>query len=115
MIHTQKPMLSQSILEAPTDRLSAETEIREIEQAWCEAYEHRDIAALDRILADDYVLTDPLGEVSDKARNLAAIETTDVLVESTESDNVKIYILAEIAVVTARTTVRARYKGWQIS
>ena len=94
---------------------SEEDEIRRVEIEWGEAFERRDFAALDRLMADEYILTDPLGNVRDKSESLAAIATNEVHFESTKSDNVKVRIHGDTAVVTGRSTFRGRYKGWSMA
>jgi ketosteroid isomerase-like protein len=96
-------------------RVSAEDEIRQIEIEWGEAFERRDIPTLDRLMSDEYILTDPLGNVRNKSESLAAIQTNDVHFESTKSDNVNVMINGDTAVVTGRSTFRGRYKGWSMS
>ena len=88
-----------------------EDEIRRIEFDWGVAFERRDMATLDRMMDDEYVVTDPLGNVRTKAESLAAIESSDVLFESTRSDNVKVRINGDTAVVTGRSSFRGWYKG----
>ena len=92
-----------------------EAEIRRIEIEWGDAFLQRDLATLDRIIDDEYLLTDPLGEVRDKTESIAAITRSDVQFESTESDNIKVAINGDTAVVTARSTFRGRYKGWNMA
>ena len=92
-----------------------EDEIRRVEIEWGDAFEQRDFAALDRIMADEYILTDPLGNVRDKAESLAALKTNEVLFESTKSDNVAVRINGDTAVVTGRSTFRGRYRGWSMA
>lgn len=94
---------------------SEEDEVRRVEIEWGEAFERRDFATLDRIMADEYILTDPLGNVRGKAEGLAALETNEVLFESTKSDNVKVRINGDTAVVTGRSTFKGRYKGWSMA
>ena len=94
---------------------TAENQVRQIESDWGDAFERRDMAALDRLMADEYVLTDPLGHVRNKIETLAAIETNDVDFESTQSDDVNVTIYDDTAVVTGRSTFRGRYKGWSMS
>jgi ketosteroid isomerase-like protein len=96
-------------------KLSAEEEIRQIEIEWGEAFERRDMATLDRLMADDYILTDPLGNVRNKSDSLAGIERNEVHFESTKSDNVKVTINGDTAVVTGRSTFKGRYKGWSMA
>jgi ketosteroid isomerase-like protein len=100
---------------SPLNYLSDEDQIRQMEIEWGDAFLRRDIATLDRLMADEYILTDPLGSVRGKAESLAAIKTNEVLFESTESDNVNVLINGDTAVVTARSTFRGRYKGWSVA
>jgi ketosteroid isomerase-like protein len=97
------------------NNLSDEDQIRQMEIEWGDAFLRRDLDALDRLMADEYILTDPLGSVRDKAESLDAIKTSDVLFESTESDNVTVRINGDTAVVTGRSTFRGRYKGWSMA
>ena len=101
--------------EANSATLAAENEVRRIESDWGDAFERKDMATLDRLMADDYILTDPLGIVRTKAESLAAIETSALLFESTESDNVNVRINGDTAVVTGRSTFKGRYKGWPMA
>jgi len=94
---------------------SEEDEVRRVEIEWGEAFERRDFVTLDRIMADEYILTDPLGNVRDKAESMAAIATNEVHFESTTSDNVKVRINGDTAVVTGRSTFRGRYRGWSMA
>jgi len=94
---------------------SEEDEVRRVEIEWGEAFERRDFVTLDRIMADEYILTDPLGNVRDKAESIAAIATNEVHFESTNSDNVKVRINGDTAIVTGRSTFKGRYKGWSMA
>ena len=89
--------------------------VKQIEIEWGEAFERRDMAALDRLMADEYVVTDPLGNVRSKAESLAAIESNVVHFESTTSDNVNVHINGDTAIVTGRSSFRGRYKGWSMA
>ena len=95
--------------------VSDEDEVRRIEIEWGDAFERRDMATLDRLMADEYILTDPLGSVRSKAESLAALKTNEVLFESTNSDDVNVRINGDTAVVTGRSTFRGRYKGWSMA
>jgi ketosteroid isomerase-like protein len=92
-----------------------EDEIRRVECEWGDAFERKDMATLDRLMADEYILTDPLGNVRSKSESLAAIQTNQLNFESTESDDVKVRINGDTAVVTGRSTFRGRYKGWSMA
>jgi ketosteroid isomerase-like protein len=95
--------------------VSAQDEVRQLELDWGEAFECRDLATLDRLMADEYILTDPLGYVRTKAETLAALKTNEVHFESTNSDDVNVRIYGDTAVVTGRSTFRGRYRGWPVA
>lgn len=95
--------------------MSVVDEIKQMETAWGDAFERHDLAALDRFMADEYILTDPLGNVRNKAESLAAIKTSQVHFESTTSDDVNVRIHGDTAVVTGRSTFKGRYKGWPLA
>ncbi|HKP71434.1 MAG TPA: nuclear transport factor 2 family protein, partial [Pyrinomonadaceae bacterium] len=86
-------------------------EVKRFERAWGDAYVRRDLDALGRIMADDYTFTDPLGGVTNKAQNLAYIDTGEFVVEDTHSRDVRVRIYGETAVVTALSNFKARYRG----
>jgi len=94
---------------------SEEDEIRRIEFEWGVAFERGDMATLDRLMADEYILTDPLGIVRSKADSLAAIKTREVFFESSKSGDVNVRINGDTAVVTGRSTFRGSYKGWSMA
>ena len=57
--------------------MSSEDEVRRVETEWGEAFERKDLVTLDRLMADDYILTDPLGNVRSKAENaIRSLEMT---------------------------------------
>jgi ketosteroid isomerase-like protein len=105
--------INQSQTESPI--ISAEEEIRHVEIEWGDAFEHHDVATLDRLMADEYFLTDPLGVVRSKAETIAAIQRNEVLFQSTNSESVNISVNGDTAVVTGRSTFRGRYKGWSMA
>jgi len=95
--------------------ISAEEEIRQVEIEWGDAFERHDVVTLDRLMADEYFLTDPLGVVRSKAETIAAIQRNEVLFQSTNSDRVNVRVTGDTGVVTGRSTFRGRYKGWSMA
>ncbi len=51
----------------------AEQEVRSLEREWLNAYETRDAAAMDRIVADDFTITFPNGTVQTKPELMASL------------------------------------------
>lgn len=92
----------------PAQRASSSTEaqIVRLEHEWLDAAQHRDRAALERILSDDFVDIAYSGAVRTKADALAApvaaAGTTQTL------DQMKVRTYGDAAIVTGRNTVAAR-------
>ena len=97
--------------QTPAQPKSVEQELIEIEKGWGEAYLKKDVALLDRILADDYMQTDSEGNFITRAQDLADLKSGAYVETSGVQDNVKVRVYGDAAVVTGRSTVKAQYKG----
>ena len=95
-----------------------EKDLMQIERDWAAAALRNDAAAVERIVADDYVGIDGRGVVSSKADEIAETrprpagspEPERVIVADEASDmNVRLY--GGTAVVTGISTERIRYQG----
>jgi ketosteroid isomerase-like protein len=88
----------------------AEQELRERLREWDQAYLRRDTEGLSRILADDFVFTHASGAVMNKSRYImACIKAPDIALEApSRSDDVKVRVYGETAVVTSRATQRGQ-------
>ena len=64
---------SNSAQSQPQPISQSEQEVRKLEREWLDAYEQHDATAMDRILADDFKLTQSSGAVQTKADILAAL------------------------------------------
>jgi ketosteroid isomerase-like protein len=106
---------TQSQTPAQTKSGSAEQELLELEQDWANAEVKADLAFLDRILAEDWVFTDPEGAVSTKAQDLAALKSGEYVITSMVIDDMKARVYGDAAVVTGRSTSKETFKGKDIS
>jgi ketosteroid isomerase-like protein len=100
---------------AQTEVEHATQELITLEKGWSEASVKKDIAFLDRILADDYAETNEEGYISTKAEGLANLKSGAFVVISGVQDNVKVRVYGDAAVVTGRSTIKAQYKGMDAS
>jgi ketosteroid isomerase-like protein len=100
---------------AQTKSGSVEQELMKLEQDWTNADVKADVAFLDRFLAEDWTLTDNDGVLWTKARELAAIKSGEVVISSMVTDDMKVRIYRDAAVVTGRNTVKGTLKGKDIS
>ena len=94
---------------------TAEQELLKLEQEWTNADLKADWATMDRILAEDYVLTDRDGEVSTKAQCEAFMRSGEDKILTFVMDDLKVRVYGDAAVVTLRTMIKETYKGEEIS
>jgi len=94
---------------------SSEKEILKLENRWSEAVVKRDTTTLQRLFADEYLATDPLGGVSNKAQSIADIASGTFVVTSFTLDDMKVHIYGKVAVVTGSNDMKGTYSGKDIS
>jgi ketosteroid isomerase-like protein len=87
-----------------------EAELLKANRAYDEALVRGDAAALDRLYSDDFVYTTFDGDVRDKAQQLAFTRSGDLKLESGQSDDVRIRIYGNTAVMTGRFTAKGKFK-----
>jgi hypothetical protein len=86
-----------------------------LEEGWNDAFVKCDVAFLDRILADDYTDTCDDGTVATKAQDIANLKSGDLKFTSAVNDDYKVRVYGKAAVDTGRITMKAQYKGKDIS
>jgi len=97
-------------------RMSPGQELIKLENGWNDATVKHDWAFFDQILADDYIGTDFDGNVGTKPQFLQSLKSGESVMTSSITDDMKVRIYGDAAVVTGRTTtVNEQYKGKDIS
>ncbi len=86
-------------------------ELINLENGWAKSVVELDLAFMERILADDYLATDPEGNVYTKAQDIASLKSGEFVVTSCVHHEMKVRVYGDAAVVTGRTTVKGTYKG----
>jgi len=92
-------------------RSQVEEELRRLNAAVSEMQVRKDVAAANRLLADDYVFLQADGEVSNKAQNIAALGDPAFVCESLTTDGVEVRVYGDVGVITGRALFRATFKG----
>jgi ketosteroid isomerase-like protein len=82
-----------------------EQEIRRLDRAWNEAYQRLDVAALGRILADDWTAIDGAGLIISKQQLLERVASSTDELARLEFDEFSLRLFGETAIVTGRLTV----------
>ena len=88
-----------------------EREIRELETQRFRAMERVDVAALNRILSDDLIYTHANGLQQTKAELIGVLGSGDMKYESITTDDVRVRIFTETAVVTGRALIKIKAHG----
>jgi hypothetical protein len=86
-----------------------------LEQVWAIAVQHRDTGKIDRIQAEEYMFTDPAGQVWTKTRGLDAIKAGDLAIDAFELNELKVRLYDNTAVVTLRIVWHGQFRGTDIS
>jgi ketosteroid isomerase-like protein len=86
-----------------------EVHIRALMREILRAFREHDIATLDRVLADDFTLSDPGGAVRSKEQWLDDIAKGNLIFDSIEPGDVRFQHLGDQALVMGSAEMRARY------
>ena len=91
-----------------------EQELKNLERQWEEALTRRDVAMLDRLMAEDYVLTTVRGEVVNKAKVLEEVKSANVTAKVQNTDTA-VHVYGDTAVVTGLVLISGRFNGQDVS
>jgi ketosteroid isomerase-like protein len=85
----------------------------QLEHDWSDADVKKDVSALNRILADDWIGIDFEGTVMTKPEVLRQVSARndETATESTVLGEMKVRIFGNMALVTGKETEKSRYKG----
>ena|SRR2546430_11445816 len=86
-----------------------ERELKELVRLWDTASINHDVAALDRLLADEFTLSG-----TPKSAYLAFIKSPATMIESEVSDNFDVRVYKDMAVLIARDTIKLERKGVKV-
>jgi ketosteroid isomerase-like protein len=97
--------------QAQSDKNAIEQTLVQMEHDWSQADTQKDAAALDRILADDWIGIDFEGTVLTKSQALQGIRSDSTVLESTVLGDIKVRIYGNTAIVTGTDTEKSEYHG----
>ena len=86
-------------------------ELLKLENKFARVVINNDADAIDRFLADDWIIIDPDGGIIDKARFLAVIKSGVLSHELMESADLRVRLYGNTAVVTGLTTTKGKFMG----
>ena len=86
-------------------------EVLRVEKEFSQAIVKNDAIAVARFLADGWIIINPDGGIIDRARFLGVIESGALTHEMMESDDTRVLVYGNTAIVTALTTTKGKYSG----
>jgi ketosteroid isomerase-like protein len=109
MSYTAAVVLAISLLGSPqAGAETVEQELVRLKHEMGRAYVARDVAALERLYADDYTVTDDEGNTTNKTQEIDRLRSGGSTYESTSYEDVKVRVYGDTAIVAGRGTVKGR-------
>jgi len=94
--------------------IEIEQHLRQLNDEWVKAVVRGDGETLNRIMADDFILTYPL-EGDDKAQFIADVTAGDLKVEHISREQLSVRVFGSTAVLSARDSATWLYHGRELS
>src|SRR5262245_25488048 len=92
-----------------------EEELLKLEKAFAEAIVKNDLEGIGRVVADDWIIIDPNGEIIDRTRFFEVIKSGALTHEMMESEDLRVRVYGDSAVVTAVTRTKGKFMGQEFS
>ena len=89
--------------------------LQQMEQRWAEGAKKQDVTPLEAMLADDYTLTNPVGQVVGKDEFVGKIKDGAFKIDSADYSDMKVRVYGDAAVVTGRVSIRGSWDGTDVS
>ena len=100
-----------SLTGAQVGQKGDEGQILALENAWNQAELQHDPAALELILTDDFVITEPDGTLQTKREHMVATKDTSYHYDALVSENFRVKVYGTVAVVTGTYHEKGSSKG----
>ena len=92
-----------------------EQELLKLENAFAEAIIKNDLEGIGRLVADDWIIIDPNGEIVDRTRFFEVIKSGALTHDTMESEDFRVRVYGDSAVVTAVTSANGKFMGQEFS
>jgi ketosteroid isomerase-like protein len=96
-------------------RMTAEEELLKLENEFAEAIVNNNLEGIGRLVTDDWIIIDPNGEIVDRTRFFEVIKSGALTHDMMESEDLRVRVYGDSAVVTALTRTRGKFMGQDFS
>ena len=105
------PLLAQAQMPAAKNNDKAVQEVIEFRNRFIEAEENRDMAYLDKALADEFFAMNPQGQLLDKTHQMENLKRPDRTLKVLNPRETQVHLYGDVAVLTEHVTVDGMDKG----
>ena len=102
-------------IEVAAQTANVEQTLLQLERDWEQANVKNDTAALERILAPEFVSTDSDGRLTTRAEGFARRKSGEVKFTAFTQDDYKMQVIGDTAIVTGRSTIKGIRDGKDLS
>jgi len=93
----------------------AEEELLKMENEFAEAIVRNDLEGIGGLVADDWIIIEPDGGIVDRKRFFEVIKSGALTHEKMESEDLRVRVYGDSAVVTAVTRAKGKFMGQEFS
>ena len=93
---------------------SVEDQLKKMEKDRAAAVVKADVATLEKLTSDDYILINANGELSDKPTTMNNIKTGVIKLTANEVSDLKVRVYGNTAVVTGKSTAKGTIGGREL-
>ena len=93
----------------------AEEELLKMENEFAEAIVRNDLEGIGGLVADDWIIIEPDGGIVDRKRFFEVIKSGALTHEMMESEDLRVRVYGDSAVVTAVTWAKGKFMGQEFS
>jgi ketosteroid isomerase-like protein len=93
----------------------AEEELLKVEKEFTQAIVSNDLEGIGGLVADDWIIIDPNGEIVDRTRFFEVIKSGALTHDRMESEDLRVRVYGDSAVVTAVTRSKGKFMGQEFS
>jgi ketosteroid isomerase-like protein len=93
----------------PKKRKDMEEEVLKVEKGFADAIAKNDLESIERFVTDDWIIINADGGIIDKERFLGVIKSGALTHETMESDDVRVRVYGDSAVVSALTRSKGKF------
>jgi ketosteroid isomerase-like protein len=93
----------------------AEEELLNVEKEFAQAIVGNDLEGIARLVADEWIIIDPNGDIVDRTRFLEVIKSGALTHDMMESEDLRVRIYGGSAVLTGLTRTEGKFMGEEFS